>query len=110
MDARRVLARLAETASGSAAPDSQSELASAIDRSDLVDWLRAHDFAALGFSSALPTDPELAAMLRQAALGAAAGNLAHFAALDRIERRFETERLPMVLLKGAAVASSAYRD
>ena len=49
-------------------------------------------------------------MLREAALGAAAGNLAHFATLDRIERRFEAERLPMVLLKGAAVASSAYRD
>ena len=109
-DARRALVRLAETASGSADPNAQSELTSAIDRSQLAAWLRRHDFAALGFASALPTDPEFAAMLREAALGAAAGNLAHFATLDRIERRFEAERIPMVLLKGAAVAASAYRD
>lgn len=49
-------------------------------------------------------------MLRRSALGAAAGNLSHFATLDRIERRFEAERIPMVLLKGAAVASTAYSD
>jgi len=49
-------------------------------------------------------------MLKAAALGGAAGNLAHFAVLDRIERRFAADRLPMILLKGAAVASTSYRD
>jgi hypothetical protein len=49
-------------------------------------------------------------MLREVAIGGAAGNLAHFASLDRIERRFEALRIPMVLLKGAAVASCSYAD
>lgn len=109
-DARAALACLARTASGTAAPTGRSGLATAVDRSQLASWLARNDFAALGFTSAIPDDPELAAMLRGAALGAAAGNLSHFATLARIEQRFEAEHLPMVLLKGAAVACSAYRD
>jgi hypothetical protein len=69
-----------------------------------------NDVAGLGFAAALLDDPELASMLRGAAAGAVAGNLAHFERLDRIERRFEADRIPMVLLKGAAVARAAYRD
>ena len=109
-DARRALARLALTASGRADPTGACDFTAAVDRTHLAAWLARNDFAVLGFTSALPTDPELAAMLREAALGSAAGNLSHFATLDRIERRFESERIPMVLLKGAAVAVSAYRD
>jgi len=104
------LSALAQTAAGLLDPADRSVVTPATDRSPLAAWLVRHDFAALGFASALPTDPELAAMLREAAVGAAAGNLAHFETLDRIEQRFEAERLPMVLLKGAAVACSAYRD
>ncbi len=109
-DARGVLSRLAQTASGLAAPTGRSELTAIVDRRRLAAWLARNDFGALGFASAAPDDPEFAAMLRGAALGAAAGNLSHFATLDRIERRFEAEHLPMVLLKGAAIAASAYRD
>jgi len=109
-DAREALARLARTASGLAAPQGRSELTAVVDRTQLAAWLAHNDFAALGFTTAFSDDPEFAAMLRGAALGAAAGNLSHFATLERIERRFEAERLPMVLLKGAAVAASAYRD
>ena len=104
------MSALAQTAAGLLVPADRSVVTPATDRSPLAAWLVRHDFAALGFASALPTDPELAAMLREAAVGAAAGNLAHFETLDRIERRFEAERLSMVLLKGAAVACSAYRD
>jgi hypothetical protein len=109
-DAREVLARLADTASGLTAPIGRGALAGAVDRCELAVWLAHHDLAALGFASASPDDPELGVMVREAALGAAAGNLSHFATLERIERCFEAEQLPMVLLKGAAVACSAYRD
>ena len=66
-----------------------SDFTAAVDRTHLAAWLAHNDFAALGFTSALPTDPELAAMLRRAALGCAAGNLSHFATLDRIEHAVE---------------------
>jgi len=97
-------------ASGLASPTDRRGLTAAVDRPQLAAWLTRNDFGALGFTSAASDDPEFAAMLRGAALGAAAGNLSHFATLERIERRFEAEHLPMVLLKGAAVAASAYRD
>jgi hypothetical protein len=45
-----------------------------------------------------------------AAFGAAAANLAHFTTLGRVERRFESARIPVVLLKGAAVSEFAYAD
>jgi hypothetical protein len=108
--AREALSSLARTAAGCHDPAGAGQLTAALDRSELAAWLVAHDLAALGFASALSTDPELAGMLRKAAFGAAAGNLAHFATLERIERRFEADRLPMVLLKGSAVACSAYSD
>src|SRR5258706_15566606 len=109
-DARDVLSRLAPAACGLAAPADRNEHGAAVDRRQLAVWLARHDFGALGYTSAAADDPEFAAMLRGAALGAAAGNLSHFASLDRIERRFEAEHLSMVLLKGAAIAASAYRD
>ena len=68
------------------------------------------DLAPIAFAAAFSDDPKLASLLKTSAAGAAAGNLAHFATLDRIERRFAAERVPMVLLKGAAIAATAYRD
>src|SRR6185436_13414792 len=108
--ARTALASLAVAAVGDPDPAGSTGWSGAVDRGRLVDWLKKHDLAPLGFAHALPADPELAAMLKPAAAGAAAGNLAHLASLTRIERRFETERIPMTLLKGAAVAGTAYRD
>ena len=106
--ARNFLSSLAHTAVGLHDPDGPNGATEASDRTQLVLWLLGHDLGGLGFAWAAPTDPELAAMLRGAALATAAGNLAHFATLDRIERLFESERLPMVLLKGAAVAFSGF--
>ena len=108
--ARNFLSSLAHTAVGLHDPDGPNGATEASDRTQLVLWLLGHDLGGLGFAWAAPTDPELAAMLRGAALATAAGNLAHFATLDRIERLFESERLPMVLLKGAALACSGYHD
>lgn len=108
--ARRLLFSLAQTAAGLHGPDGSFIGAEAADPIQLAAWLIRNDLGALGFAWAVSNDPELAAMLRGAALGTAAGNLAHFATLNRIERRFEQEHLPMVLLKGAAVACSGYRD
>jgi hypothetical protein len=101
---------LANAAAGTHDPPPAGALAPAFDRSGLAAWLLFHDLGAPGFAWAQSADPELAAMLKGAVVGGAAGNLAHFASLDRIERRLEAERIPMVLLKGAAVAQTAYRD
>lgn len=109
-DARDALARLAQTAAGLGAPTGPGAFTGNADPFLLAAWLTHHDLAALAFASCLPHDAELATILKRAAAGAAAGNLSHFAALERIERRFEAEGLRMVLLKGAAVACSAYRD
>ena len=93
-----------------AAPAGWNDGADDADRAGLAAWMTRHDLAGIGFAAAHPDDDRLAELLKAAALGAAAGNLAHFATLDRIERRFSADRLPMILLKGAAVASASYRD
>lgn len=108
--ARNILASLARTAAGLSEPDDADRPDETLNRTGLAAWLKRSDLGGLGYSWALSSDPELAPALRGEALGIAAGNLAHFAALDRIERRFEDERLPMVLLKGAAVAVTGYRN
>lgn len=82
----------------------------AVDRGTLAEWLIRHHLAGIGFASADRSDPRLAALLKPAALGEAAGTLGHADALDRIEQRFERECIPMVVLKGAAFAFAVYRD
>jgi hypothetical protein len=104
------LSWLAHAAAGPVPATAETALAADVDRSRLALWLVEQDLAPIAFAAARSNDPELAALLKPAAAGAAAGNLAHFATLDRIERRFAGERIPMVLLKGAAVAATAYRD
>jgi hypothetical protein len=109
-DARDALARLAQVASGLDNPIGRPAFSGDVDPCEWAAWLTDHDFAALAFAACLPDDAERAAILKGAAAGAAAGNLSHFATLERIERRFEVEDIRMVLLKGAALACSAYRD
>jgi hypothetical protein len=75
--------------------------------SSLVEWLLRHDLAA-PFYFAFDVDPEVAARLRPTALSVAATNRAHFEALERIERALAAAAIPFVLLKGAALADSAY--
>jgi hypothetical protein len=76
----------------------------------LAAWLCRHDLAGLAFAAVASTELDLAGRLKPAALGAAAANLAHFATLGGIERRFLGRKHSFVLLKGAALATSAYRD
>jgi hypothetical protein len=85
-------------------------LSASADLFPLAEWLVRNDLGGLGYAWALANDRPLARLLKAAAVGGAAGNLAHFASLERIECRFAALRIPMVLLKGAAVASSAYHD
>jgi hypothetical protein len=106
--ARNLLDAMACTAA--ARHPGAAERSAAVDPSRLASWLEAHELAALAFGWSATADPELAANLKNAAAGAAAGNLAHFATLDGIEKRLASDSIPMVLLKGAAVACSAYRD
>ena len=108
--ARNTLSSLARTAAGLPEADGANIPAEGSDRTALAAWLKRNDLGGLGFAWAGSNDPSLAERLRGVALGTAAGNLAHFETLDRIERRFREEDLPMVLLKGAAIACSGYRD
>jgi hypothetical protein len=109
--ARGILGALADVASGRAEADALGAFASFPGgRTQLAAWLARHDMAPLGLAASRPVDPALAATLTQAALGAAAANLHHFATLDRLERRFAASGVPLVLLKGASVAGGAYAD
>ena len=104
--ARAVLGRLAATGAGL----EERRRLECGDRPGLAAWLSAHDLAPLAYRATADDDPGLAALLKAQALGAAAGNLAHFETLGRIEERLANEAIPFVLLKGAAIAGSAYRD
>ena len=78
--------------------------------SGIAPWLVRHDLAALGRAAWGSSDPALASALAAQALGAAAANAIHLANAATIERAFETDRVGMVLLKGAAIAPTAYAD
>jgi hypothetical protein len=107
-DVRAVLASLASFGAGL---DASADLRGLITKPQaLAAWLTRHDLAGLAFASVLSTELDLAERLKPAALGAAAANLAHFATLELIETRFAIEGIPIVLLKGAALATTAYRD
>ena len=80
------------------------------EREPLASWLVARDLAGPALTLYGDADPGMAAALRPAALGAAAANLSHYRTLELIERRFAHDAIPMVLLKGASVADSAYAD
>jgi len=106
--ARTVLGRLADTGAGLDERD-RGPLGAG-DRPRLAAWLSRHDLAPLAYRATADHDPDLAALLKERAWGAAAENLAHFETLSRIEERLARESIPFVLLKGAAVAASVYRD
>jgi hypothetical protein len=108
--ARDTLSTLAQVAAGIEDGTTAGSRAAPVDRFRLAAWLTGQDLSGVGFEWARSADPALASMLKRAAIGGAAGNLAHFETLDGIERRFESEGIRMVLLKGAAIACSAYAD
>ena len=109
-DARAVLASLASFGAGETAAVDVRGFLRSTEPQALAAWLCRHDLAGLAFAAVASTELDLAGRLKPAALGAAAANLAHFATLGGIERRFADENIPFVLLKGAALATSAYRD
>lgn len=75
-----------------------------------AEWWTGSSLAAPGYALARLSDPALAEALRGPALAAAASNAVLFDALAAIEARFAEGGLPLVLLKGAAVAGWAYAD
>ena len=105
--ARAVLGRLAEAGAGL---DDRDRGPLGGKRPQLAAWLLRNDLAPLAYRVAVDHDPDLAALLKEPAWGAAAQNLAHFDTLARIEERFALESIAFVLLKGAAVAGAVYRD
>ncbi|HEX4823037.1 MAG TPA: nucleotidyltransferase family protein [Candidatus Polarisedimenticolaceae bacterium] len=100
--ARALLGALADVAAGGASSASAPP--------GIAAWLAAHDLAALGRAAFGPGDPVLASALAAEALGAAASNAVHLATARTIEGQFEADGIGMVLLKGAAIAPSAYAD
>jgi hypothetical protein len=106
-----ILALLADTAAGRERDDVASCLASFPGGTgSLAAWLIRNDLAPLGRAAATERVPALVSALERPAMGAAAANLAHFATLERVERMFEAERIPLLLLKGAAVSRAMYAD
>jgi len=101
-DAREFLGRLADALVGVRRPGAAPLPA------DLVAWLERHDLAAPVYFSGAVLDADFTARLRPAALSVAASNRAHFEALDRIEQGLAAATIPVVLLKGAALAHAAY--
>jgi hypothetical protein len=104
---RAFLAGVADAAAGG--PSSGLSLPS-IDRASLAAWLSRTRLAPAAYPVARSTDPELADRLRADALAAAAASLARSAALARLEAALASASIPVVLLKGAAVAHAAYAD
>jgi hypothetical protein len=109
-DARRLLSFLAGVAVDDPFDAGGLDPASIAHHYEIADWLARLDLAGLGYAWAVRAEPRLAEMLRGAAMGAAAANLLHLETLRRIESAFAAERIPMIVLKGAAIAGTAYRD
>lgn len=75
---------------------------------ELADWLVRHELGPLAYGRCKAFWPELAALLREDVFSAAAENSLHFDSLGRILGRFHGVGIPVVLLKGAALAQHAY--
>jgi hypothetical protein len=76
----------------------------------LWDWLVRNELAGPGYALATKTDPVLASRLQRQAFAGAATTASRMASLVEIEERFSEAEIPLVRLKGAAVASWAYAD
>ena len=104
---RAFLAGVADAAAGG--PSIVSSLPT-VDRASFATWLARTRLAPAAYPVARAVDPELAELLRGGALASAAASLARAAALGRIEAALASASIPVVLLKGAAVAHAAYAD
>ena len=79
-----------------------------VDRAALAAWLVRQGLAPLAYRRCRDIFPELAAQLASAFYRTAAGNTRRFHELSQVLDRFRAEDIPVVLLKGAALAEGAY--
>jgi hypothetical protein len=104
---RAFLAGVADAAAGG--PSAVPSLPP-VDRAALHAWLARTRLAAAACPLARGLDDDLARRLRPDAIAAAAASLARSSTLARIEACLASAAIPVVLLKGAAVAHAAYAD
>jgi hypothetical protein len=102
--ARGFLAFLTDAVTGGARRTSDPSQGPAFAR-----WLISQQLGPLAYH-VLPRDAALAAALAGNALGVAASSLSHGEILDRVETDLAEAGIPLVLLKGAAVAGAAWGD
>ncbi len=76
----------------------------------VAQWLIEQGIGPLGFHHCQESCPELATHLQVDRFTAVAQSSLYFDSLDQIETTFQTVGIPLVLLKGAALARSAYHD
>jgi len=108
LDARAFLSGLADAAAGLTPA---VVVPPSVDPLLLTLWLRHARLSAAAYALARHGhDEELAGRLRVDAVAAAAANLVRFRALAAVEDDFAARGIPLVLLKGAAVAGAAYAD
>lgn len=86
------------------------QLAVEMDKPAVAQWLIQQGLGPLAFSRCRHDYPELARHLQVDRYTAAAQSTLYFADLAQIEATFQSAGLPLVLLKGAALAQAAYGD
>lgn len=74
----------------------------------LADWAIAHEIGPLVYTRYRTASPELARLLQPDFFSATAETSIHTLALAQIKQQFLAAGIPLVLLKGAALGTSAY--
>ncbi len=103
----RFLLRHLLASPGAAAPDLPPEI---IADPALAPWLIAHGLGALAYARCHQSSPALARALQADRLSAFAESSFQLDSLQAIGAAFQTAGLPLVLLKGAALAQSVYDE
>jgi hypothetical protein len=81
-----------------------------VDVEALARWLIKHDLASLAYSRCRGAVPELVLLLAERFFPSAARNVLHFHELNQVLEGLHAAGIPVVLLKGAALASEAYGE
>jgi hypothetical protein len=105
---RRFLVWLADAATGRETEPFPSEVET--HQEWLAAWLAGNDLGPLAYHLLRRSNTRLASCLRVVAMATTARNLSHFEILDRVRRTMNAARLPIVLLKGAALAEVTYGE
>lgn len=79
-----------------------------VDQTLLAEWLDQQGLAPLAYRRCGNAFPGLAAQLRADYFSAVARNTLHFSELSRVLSEFQASDIPVVLLKGAALAKEVY--